>query len=313
LKKAYILKILIIFSFGENFILFLKRKNKKNEIIDDIDVNILYHIQNKIQPFIEQSWNEEKFLNGIIRRIKPKKILEIGVSAGGSSSIILNAIKDIPKAKLYSVDRYKKWYKNNHKEVGWLVKEYFPELLDKWILFTGGNVAEYIDYIGNNIDLVYIDTIHRTPGEMINWLEVLPFLKKDAVVIFHDVFLMFIGDYSKKPNTNFSNNQLICYIRGKLILPAYGNKVFDRNIAAIKLEKNQKDYYEQYFLALGNQWHYLPNQQDFEILRKHFLKYYGKIFAEIFEEAYEKNNIRLKEKNITNNISYNEFINYNYK
>ena len=107
MKKAYILKILIIFSFGENFILFLKRKNKNNEIIDDIDVNILYHIQNKIQPFIEQSWNEEKFLNGIIRRIKPKKILEVGVYHGGSSVIILNAIDDMRESKFYSIELQK--------------------------------------------------------------------------------------------------------------------------------------------------------------------------------------------------------------
>lgn len=51
------------------------------------------------------SEHERRFLNGIIRELKPEKILEVGVSAGRSSVIILNAIKDIEDAKLYSIDR----------------------------------------------------------------------------------------------------------------------------------------------------------------------------------------------------------------
>ena len=53
---------------------------------------------------------EQKFINGIIRKIKPQKILEVGVSAGGSTSIILNAIKDIDGAKLYSIEVLDYWY-----------------------------------------------------------------------------------------------------------------------------------------------------------------------------------------------------------
>lgn len=53
----------------------------------------------------EMSEHERRFLNGIIRELKPEKILEVGVSAGRSSVIILNAIKDIEDAKLYSIDR----------------------------------------------------------------------------------------------------------------------------------------------------------------------------------------------------------------
>ena len=39
--------------------------------------------------------NQKEFLNRVIRKYKPKKIVEIGVSIGGSSIIILNAIIDI--------------------------------------------------------------------------------------------------------------------------------------------------------------------------------------------------------------------------
>lgn len=42
--------------------------------------------------------------------------------------------------------------------------------------------------------------MHVTPGEMLNWLEVLPFLKEEAIVVFHDIFVMFT---EKQPIKNF--------------------------------------------------------------------------------------------------------------
>lgn len=104
--------------------------------------------------------------------------MEIGVSRGGSASLILNAIKDIEGAKLYSIDKSVHCYREQNKNSGYLVKEKFPEFMDKWTLFLGGLTAEYIETIGNGIDLVFIDTVHLTPGEMLDWLMVYLFKKK---------------------------------------------------------------------------------------------------------------------------------------
>ena len=164
------------------------------------------------------SIEQQKFLHGLIRKFKPKNIVEIGVSAGGSSALILNAIQDIPNSKLFSFDRNNKWYLNTNKKVGWLIEKSFPELMDKWTLYTGVNTVEYLETIENKIDFAFIDTVHYTPGEMLNWLEILPFLKEEAIVVFHDTFVMFSGNYRNKNISNFSNNQLLCYIRGKIIL-----------------------------------------------------------------------------------------------
>ena len=54
------------------------------------------------------SIDELYFINGLIRKYKPKKIIEIGVCTGATSATILNAIKDIEESKLYSVDLEKK-------------------------------------------------------------------------------------------------------------------------------------------------------------------------------------------------------------
>lgn len=292
--------ILIIFLFVRNLKFSNAESSNNNdddniqEKFEDIDANNFVPIKNTFAEVILTEPEEQKFMNGIIRKYKPKKVLEIGVFSGGTSVLIMNAIKDIPNSKLYSVDKETRWQRNRSKKIGWFVGEKHPELMDKWTLYTGKNTAEVIETIGNNIDLVYIDTVHYTPGEMINLLEILPFLKEEAIIIIHDVFLMFVknANFGRGPIINYSNNQLLCYIRGKLILPSYGDKFFSRNIGAIKLEKNQKKYYKQYFMALGNQWQYLPEDKDLSIFREFFMKYYGKNFVEMYDDAVEKNKFR---------------------
>lgn len=274
-------------------------KSKKNEGIgkeflnvEEFDSEILFPIQKTLKDYIEITDDEQKFLNGIIRKIKPSKIVEIGVAFGGTSALILNAIKDFEDAKLYSIDINKNCYKLHSKKTGFIVNEKFPHLADKWALFTGRLTSEFIEKIGNNIDLVYIDTVHVTPGEMLNWLEILPFLKEESYVVLHDTFFMYIRDRVIKKIINYSNNQILCYIRGELILPSYKQNMFSRNIGAIKLSKNQEKYYMQYFLALGTQWQYLPSERELKVLKTFFKKYYGKKYENIFNDAIEKNKIR---------------------
>ena len=166
--------------------------------------------------------------------------------------------------------------------------------MNKWTLFTGGITCEFIETIGDGIDLVFIDTMHVTPGEMLDWLMVLPFLKDEAIVIFHDTFFLYLDRKIQKKKMHTSNNQLLCYIRGELILPHYGDSVFFRNIGALKLAQEQQKYYYIYFLALGIQWEYMPSEIELKLMRDFFMKYYGKIYIEVFDDAVKKNKIYLK-------------------
>ena len=100
---------------------------------------------------------EQKFLHGLIRTIKPKKIVEIGVARGGSSVLILNAIRDIKGAKLYSIDKSIYCYLERKKKSGYFVQEKFPELMNKWTLYTGGITSKFIETIGDGIDLDIIN------------------------------------------------------------------------------------------------------------------------------------------------------------
>ena len=72
-----------------------------------------------------------EFLNGVIRKFRPKKLIEIGVPEGGSSIMILNSIKDIKNSHLYSIDL------STHNMIGSCVKNYFSYLSNNWSLYTG--------------------------------------------------------------------------------------------------------------------------------------------------------------------------------
>ena len=63
--------------------------------LDKYETNIYNNIKNKILSFpCREMWNNQReFLNGVVRRFKPKKFVEIGVEAGCSSSIILMLFK----------------------------------------------------------------------------------------------------------------------------------------------------------------------------------------------------------------------------
>ena len=301
--------VLIVVSIDIILKIYLKIPNEKSihskqEIefskIEEFDKEILLPIQPYLEGYIETTKEEQKFLNGLIRKIKPKKVVEIGIAAGGTSALILNAIKDIRDAKLISIDVNKNYYRNRSKLSGFIVEEKFRQLMNKWEKYTGGIVSEFIENIGNNIDLVYIDTVHVTPGEMINFLEILPFLKEEAIIVLHDTFPMFSNNLILKQLINFSNNQILCYTRGELILPSYYNNTFTMNIGAVKLNKKQQLYHTQYFLALGTQWHYLPSEREIIILENFFKKYYEAKCVKMFNDAVEKNKQRiklLKEKN----------------
>ena len=111
LKYIFIIIIFIV-SITDFIIIYINKRDIYVETNKNININneflniegynseILLPIQNTLKGYIEITHDEQKFLNGIIRKIKPKKIVEIGVAYGGTAVIILNAIKDIEDAKL---------------------------------------------------------------------------------------------------------------------------------------------------------------------------------------------------------------------
>jgi len=128
----------------------VKNKIKMIDVkFENFERERLDEIFDKVEHFSQMAKNEKYFLNGAIRYLKPKNILEVGIAYGGGSAIILNAIKDLEGSKLTSVDYCEKCYdKTIDKPSGYAVDENFPQLKNKWTRLLGGDVSKFIENVG---------------------------------------------------------------------------------------------------------------------------------------------------------------------
>ncbi|MDR3291334.1 MAG: class I SAM-dependent methyltransferase [Methanobrevibacter sp.] len=280
----------IIFCVHEPKILIIKEKKDEIErYYENYQNNILEEVEQYLEK-LEMTKSERLFLNGIVCEIKPKKILEVGVAGGESSIVILNAIKDISDAQLYSIDKNESYYRDENCKTGYLVEK-LPHLKNKWKLYTGGTTASFIEDIvirpgEGEIDLCLLDTVHSCPGELLDILMILPFMKKEGIVVLHDI------QYNNCLIKNgISNNVLFSVIKAEKILPEisehYINGVPYPNIGAFKINEETLKHVDDIFFALSLNWEYLPDKEDMGIMRKLFVKYYNKENVLKFDKCYE--------------------------
>jgi len=252
--------------------------------IELFDKAILNEINKDLEGIIEgtdylkneMSYEERAFIHGIVRKTNAKNIVEIGVSAGGSASVILNAIKDNKNAKLFSFDYNTTWYREtddncpNKKQTGFLVPQIIPELSPKWSLLTGGMPCKYFHLLPDEgIDICLIDTVHVNPGEHLNILEILPFMKKNGIIIFHDTEFHTLYDTLGTTNCVSLNS-----LNGKRIVLKNTKNHGLANIGAIILDDNTENMLYSLFSNISLPWAYAISEEDFKTIFKHFLKYY---------------------------------------
>ena len=210
--------------------------NYENDIITQKIINESYWLLTLEHAYL---------INGLIRKHKPKNCLEIGVANGGSSILILNAIKDFPESILISIDLYS--WATKTKKIGYKVEEKFPELMNKWKLFLGDMPHKFLSKLNIKFDFLFLDTAHITPGEFFNIIEVLPFLAHNAIVVLHDISWHFYKILSKDINYNkvihpTQINLMSTLIGKKIMFKPNGDRFL--NIGAVFLDKNQKRYYK---------------------------------------------------------------------
>jgi predicted O-methyltransferase YrrM len=266
---------------GMSHVNFVNPTDAENEILTQLD--------DSYTQISEMSLAQRMFINALILRNKPKKILEIGVSAGGSSIVILNAIKDFSGAKLFSVDLYDTWYKDTDYKTGYYVDNY-PHLKGNWKLFTGGLALKFIEEIAGEVDLCLIDTAHCNPDEILDVLMVLPFLKDDAIIIFHDVALhthYFLKGKFVLGQKSITNNLLMSSITGEKYLINRMEGTNFPNIAGVKMNKNTKENIFEIFNLLMLKWSYIPTELQEKEIFSHFEKYYDEYYIKYLNEIFK--------------------------
>lgn len=124
----------------------------------------------------------------ICRVIRPKIVVETGTGHGFSSSFIIQALEDNGYGELYSIDLH---YRNGisvpiGKQPGWVIPEY---LKHRFHLFLGEStriMPKLLRKLGK-IDIFIHDSRHTYRTMIKEYETVLPYLRKDGLLLSHDV------------------------------------------------------------------------------------------------------------------------------
>lgn len=263
---------------------------------EQFDTDVLERIPDSVLQYSEMHEVERRFVNGLIRLSRPKNILEIGVSGGAGSSVILNAISDMPESHLSSYDILDKWYMDTSKDTGFVVSMMWPNGNRQWSLHTGKDVSECVDEFENEFDFVIIDTAHVHPVESLNFLSVLPYLTNNAIVVFHDIALFTRrGKFDSFPNMPLANKLVYDTIVGEKMEPGGGEYLkFNRgipSIGSVQISDATRRYIDNVFNMLYFPWSSFTLVYKFifsvaKIVKRHYpKKEYEKIKKAIFLNA----------------------------
>lgn len=203
----------------------------------------------KLHGFIEMSAGDIRFLEKMLRESRVEKALEVGVSAGGSSALLLSLLPRDAKTALYAVDYKHHYHRDRSRKAGFLVAERFPEFMPNYHLFAGGDVSGFIDKIGGDIDFALVDTSHTHPVETLNVLAILPFMKPGSWIVLHD-----IGIFLKPFYNSFATKYIFDAWQGERIESEFKSESIDAaNIGAIRVERLEENK-RQLLSILFNRW-----------------------------------------------------------
>ena len=263
------------------------------------EVDLLERIGNDYKPYSKMVNQDRLFLSTLVSRKKPKKILEVGVSSGGSSYIMLNALKGTD-THIYALDYNVDHRDFKNKKCGFYIEENHPELKKQWTFFAGGLSLSFLDKIASSydendkFDFCFIDTAHVTPCEILDTLQVLPYLKKNATLVYHDTNLHLYAMANPVFKPAFLNNLLMSAVKGHKILPAktsakYVSSISDYipNIGAIELNEDSFKSVYDIFNLLSLEWYYIPKPEEIIQLREFFECHYGSFWADYFMSVVE--------------------------
>lgn len=227
------------------------------------------------------------FLCGLIKTYLPQKIVEIGVAAGGTSTVILNCLRKLAlQPEFHSIDISEKFYRDSKLETGYLLKGYLENndidfVIDHKFHLGCCSVDVLDNIVGRNIDFLILDTMHILPGEILDFLACLPYLKNGAVVVVHDIALSHI---SRDSFDAFATKILMDVVNADKLYQV--NPEFEMpTIGAFQITEETRKDIINVFAALAINWSYMPDQESIDKYRKHYERFYDKSCMEYFDIA----------------------------
>lgn len=221
-------------------------------------------IGSELNRYVEMREVEHGFITGLLKANSPRKVLEVGVASGGTTSVILKCLENIgQQSEMFSVDISSKWYRDACKETGFLVNRMGnigENIQHKFLL--GNSIPYYIDEIGREIDFLLLDTTHCLPGELLDFLVCFPYLKDGCVVVLHDVAENILTGNPLENATKLLFDIVKAEKYYMLDVDKYPCGI--SNIAAFRIDAETRNCIGDIFSALANPWLYFWASEEEE-------------------------------------------------
>ncbi len=239
---------------------------------------------------------DQALICGIIRERKSKKIVEIGIAEGGTTAVIAKAVSMLElDSRIYGVDLSRKLYYDDRYESG-CICSYFNDKYgwDKMVsILTGRTIAGQLERIGKGIDLVFIDSAHVLPGELLDFLAILPYLSKDAVVLVHDVSLNYLGILEGTSDIIAVKKSVATKILlGTVCADKYtflNDKDEFINIGCFQITEDTYKNVRDIFWMLSMTWEYMPEKSVLDEYHNIIKLHYDKELLRIYNAVVSSN------------------------
>lgn len=220
-------------------------------------------VKSDIELVSQMTRDDHALLCGLINSYRPSTILEIGVAEGGTTVVMAQALKElnISDGKIISVDYCEKFYMDSRKETGYIFNQNRGRYSSvNHCYYLGHTIANCIEEIAdeNDIDMVVIDTTHMLPGELLDFICIIPYINDGTLIVLHDVNCDRIrASFSDSPDILIARDSnatrlLLSVVSGKKYFPSCK---FD-NIGAFVVDSSTRDNIVDVFYLIESIWRY---------------------------------------------------------
>ena len=244
----------------------------------------------------EMSNFDVAFLCGLVKWKRPKKIVEVGVSAGGTTAALIYRLQAMGyDYSMYSIDISQSAYRQPGKRTGYIgamAARRFGAQSHTFML--GSILPDKLDEIGPGIDFLILDTTHLLPGEVLDFLAAYPYLEDGAVVCMHDVSTNF---KALNRSNCIATNVLMNNVVAEKYVGTDDKRPFGYpNIGAFIIGPETGRYITNVFGALTQCWEEFPSEDQMDSYTRIIERAYSEEALWIYRRAVQLNKELAKSK-----------------
>ena len=147
----------------------------------------------------------------------------------------------------------------------------------------GHSIPFFLEQIGKDIDFLILDTTHSLPGELLDFVVCLPYLKNGCIVVLHDAIENLLTCRDAEVATKLLFDTVTA--TDKYLMWEEGANVGGfPNIVAFKVEEETRTQIRDTFSALTITWGCFPESSEKQKYRASILQNYGERYLEFVDK-----------------------------